>query len=144
MSVLGVVVRVHPKNLADVRQRLAHTPGVDMGPDAGDGRLVAVIESTDQTPAAAIMARSPGRSARVHRFEQAITPESFDELTAQVPSGGQPWEAVVDPGLTDAPGRGAASRRAALVEQEAVEPGSLEPVGEVESGQAGSDDADVH
>ena len=56
MSVLGVVVRVHPKNLADVRQRLAHTPGVDMGPDAGDGRLVAVIESTDQTPAAAIMA----------------------------------------------------------------------------------------
>ncbi|MDO5692316.1 MAG: chaperone NapD [Pseudomonadota bacterium] len=56
MSVLGVVVRVHPKNLADVKHRLAHTPGVDLGPDAGDGRLVAVIESTDQNPAAAIMA----------------------------------------------------------------------------------------
>ncbi|MBK6868295.1 MAG: chaperone NapD [Burkholderiales bacterium] len=56
MSVLGVVVRVHPKNLGAVKQRLARTPGVDLGPDAGDGRLIAVIESTAADPAAAIMA----------------------------------------------------------------------------------------
>ncbi len=56
MSVLGVVIRVHPENLVAVTQRLASVPGVDLGPDGGDGRLVAVIESTDRDPAAAIMA----------------------------------------------------------------------------------------
>ncbi len=56
MSVLGVVVRVHPQHLQEVKQRLAHTPGVDLAPDLGDGRLAAVIESTAQDPAAAIMA----------------------------------------------------------------------------------------
>lgn len=50
---------------------------------------------------------------------------------------------MVDPGLADAPGRGATARRAALVEQEAVEPGTVEEAGEVESGQAGSDGLDV-
>ncbi|MFV0679582.1 chaperone NapD [Ottowia sp.] len=55
MSVLGVVLRTHPKNLHQLKQRLAYTPGVDLGPDNGDGRLVAVIESTADTPAAATM-----------------------------------------------------------------------------------------
>ena len=55
MSVLGVVLRTHPNNLDVLRQRLAHTPGVDLGPDNGDGRLIAVIESTDSTPAAVTM-----------------------------------------------------------------------------------------
>ena len=56
MSVLGVVIRIRPRDLAAVRQRLASTPGVDPGPDPGDGRLIAVIESTAHTPAAATMA----------------------------------------------------------------------------------------
>ena len=56
MSVLGVVVRVSPAHREAVSQRLARTPGVDLGPDPGDGRLIAVIESTADTPAAAIMA----------------------------------------------------------------------------------------
>lgn len=56
MSVLGVVIRIQPRHLGTVRQRLASTPGVDLGPDQGDGRLIAVIESTADTPAAAVMA----------------------------------------------------------------------------------------
>jgi len=55
MSILGVVIRVHSKHLEGVRQRLARTPGVDPGPEAGNCRLAAVIESTAETPAAAIM-----------------------------------------------------------------------------------------
>jgi nitrate reductase NapAB chaperone NapD len=55
MSILGIVIRVRPVDLDVVRQRLARTPGVDLGPDAGDGRLIAVIESTADAPAAAIM-----------------------------------------------------------------------------------------
>lgn len=55
MSVLGIVIRMRAKDRAQVQQRLAGTPGVDLGPDAGDTRLVAVIESTADTPAAAIM-----------------------------------------------------------------------------------------
>ncbi len=56
MSVLGVVVRVNPRDLLEVTPRLARTPGVDLGPNVGDGRLIAVIESTADTPAAATMA----------------------------------------------------------------------------------------
>lgn len=56
MSVLGVVIRIRPSDLVAVRHRIAQTPGVDLGPDPGDGRLIAVIESTADTPAAAIMA----------------------------------------------------------------------------------------
>ena len=39
-----------------VRQRLASTPGADLGPDPGDGRLIAVIDSTEGAPAAATAA----------------------------------------------------------------------------------------
>jgi len=55
MSILGVVIRVHSKHREVVRQRLARTPGVDLGPDADTGRLAAVIESTAEMPAAATM-----------------------------------------------------------------------------------------
>ena len=55
MSILGVVIRVHSKHREVVLQRLAQTPGVDLGPDAGTGRLAAVIESTAQAPAAVTM-----------------------------------------------------------------------------------------
>ena len=41
-------------------QRLARTPGVDLGPDPQDGRLIAVIESTADDPAAATMAAIAG------------------------------------------------------------------------------------
>ncbi len=56
MSVLGVVIRVRPQDRLAITGRLVATPGVDLGPDPGDGRLIAVIESTADTPAAAIMA----------------------------------------------------------------------------------------
>ncbi len=60
MSVLGVVVRVSPVHRETVLQRLARTPGVDLGPDPQDGRLIAVIESTADDPAAAAMAAIAG------------------------------------------------------------------------------------
>ena len=60
MSVLGVVVRVSPVHRETVLQRLARTPGVDLGPDPQDGRLIAVIESTADDPAAATMAAIAG------------------------------------------------------------------------------------
>lgn len=60
MSVLGVVIRIRASDQAQVRRRLAATPGVDLGPDAGDTKLVAVIESTADTPAAAIMGEIAG------------------------------------------------------------------------------------
>ena len=62
MSVLGVVIRCHAKHQELVRQRLARTPGVDLGPDASAGRLVAVIESTADIPAASTMSEITGWS----------------------------------------------------------------------------------
>lgn len=47
MSILGVVLRVQPEGLPDVRGRLATLPGVDTVVDDGQGRLVLVIEDTD-------------------------------------------------------------------------------------------------
>jgi nitrate reductase NapAB chaperone NapD len=55
MSVLGVVIRVRPEHLDEVKERLMRVPGVDLAPDAGDGRLAATIESTALTPAATAM-----------------------------------------------------------------------------------------
>ena len=55
MSILGIVIRVRPIELSTVRVRLAGTAGVDLGPDQGDGRLAAVIESTAAQPAATTM-----------------------------------------------------------------------------------------
>jgi nitrate reductase NapAB chaperone NapD len=60
MSVLGVILRVRDRDREQIQQRLARTPGVDPGPDAGDTRLVAVIESTADAPAAAIMSEIAG------------------------------------------------------------------------------------
>ena len=56
MSILGVVVRTRPQDVAVVAQRLAAQPGVDVALNPGDGRLVAVIEDAqhpDGSPASA-------------------------------------------------------------------------------------------
>ena len=55
MSVLGIVVRTLPAQRAKVAARLAALPGCEMGPDPGDGRMVIVLESTEDTPAAVSM-----------------------------------------------------------------------------------------
>jgi nitrate reductase NapAB chaperone NapD len=55
MSILGIVIRVRREHLDEIRQQLMRVPGVDLAPDAGDGRLAATIESTALTPAAATM-----------------------------------------------------------------------------------------
>ena len=44
MSILGVVVRTRPQDVAVVAQRLAALPGADVALNPGDGRLVAVLE----------------------------------------------------------------------------------------------------
>jgi len=78
MSVLGIVIRISAKDRGEVRQRLARTPGVDLGPDAGDTRLVAVIESTANAPAAAIMSEI-ARWPEVHILS-LVFEQSDDEL----------------------------------------------------------------
>lgn len=55
MSILGVVARVMPAQLPIVVERLKSTPGVELGPNPGNGRLALVIESTAEHPAATIM-----------------------------------------------------------------------------------------
>lgn len=55
MSVLGIVVRTHPTKRTEVAARLAALPGCELGPDPGDGRLVIVLESLPDQPAAATM-----------------------------------------------------------------------------------------
>lgn len=56
MSILGVVVRVRPGHLDEVTRELSAAPGLDIALNPGDGRLVVVIEDTDDTPAAQTMA----------------------------------------------------------------------------------------
>lgn len=58
MSILGVIVRTRPEDLSATEQALRDLPGTDVATPAGaaDGRLVVVIEDTDQRPAAAVMA----------------------------------------------------------------------------------------
>jgi periplasmic nitrate reductase NapD len=55
MSILGVIVRTRPGDLAAVRQELSTRPGVDIAADPGDGRVVIVIEDTATTVAAALL-----------------------------------------------------------------------------------------
>lgn len=58
MSILGVIVRTRPEDRVATEQALRALPGTDLAVPAGeaDGRLVVVIEDTDQRPAAAVMA----------------------------------------------------------------------------------------
>ena len=44
MSILGTVLRTRPEHKAEVAERLTGLPGADLALDAGDGRLVVVIE----------------------------------------------------------------------------------------------------
>lgn len=53
MSILGVVARVHPQDLATVLPRLADQAGVELTANPGDGRLVLVIEDAPGCPAPA-------------------------------------------------------------------------------------------
>lgn len=48
MSILGAVVRVRPEHLAAVVPRVQALPGVDLALNPGDGRLVLVLEDTEQ------------------------------------------------------------------------------------------------
>lgn len=57
MSILGTVVRVKPEHVAAVCAELALLPGLDIALNPGDGRLVVVLEDTDQATAAQTMAR---------------------------------------------------------------------------------------
>lgn len=56
MSILGVVVRVKPGHLDEVIGELSAAPGLDIALNPGDGRLVVIIEDTEDTPAAQTMA----------------------------------------------------------------------------------------
>ncbi|MDT7838700.1 chaperone NapD [Aquabacterium sp. OR-4] len=58
MSILGVIVRIRPEHRDSTEQALRALPGVDLAlpPEAGDGRLVVVIEDSQGRPAAATMA----------------------------------------------------------------------------------------
>jgi nitrate reductase NapAB chaperone NapD len=44
MSILGIVVRARPSDLAAVAARVAALPGTDQPLNPGDGRMVVVIE----------------------------------------------------------------------------------------------------
>jgi nitrate reductase NapAB chaperone NapD len=89
MSILGVVLRIRDKDRAQVQQRLARTPGVDLGPDAGGARLVAVIESTAETPAAAIMSEIAGWP-EVHNLSLVYEHSGDDEPAG--PSAGAEFD----------------------------------------------------
>ena len=47
MSILGTVIRTHPRDVAVVADRLSALPGLDLSLNPGDGRLVAVIEDAE-------------------------------------------------------------------------------------------------
>jgi nitrate reductase NapD len=58
MTILGVVVRTKPGDVAATESRLRDLPGVDLAQRAGaaDGRMVLVIEDAAETSAAATLA----------------------------------------------------------------------------------------
>jgi len=56
MTILGAILRSHPEQTADLRERLAARTGVDVALDPGDGRLILVIEDSADAAAAAVLA----------------------------------------------------------------------------------------
>ena len=56
MSILGVIVRARNVDAARLRGDFARMPGVEVGLDPGDGRLILVIEDVGGSSAAASMA----------------------------------------------------------------------------------------
>ena len=83
MSILGVLVRTRPEHLPTVEQRLRDLPGTDIAQraDAADGRIVVVIEDTDERPAAASMAEIAGwpqvlNAALVYEYSGPDAPSS--------------------------------------------------------------------
>ena len=55
MTVLGVILRTRPADVAVVSARLERLPGTDLVLDPGDGRMVVLIEDID--PAAELAPR---------------------------------------------------------------------------------------
>lgn len=88
MSILGTVLRVHPKQLPDVLEKLSGYEGVDIALNPGDGRLVLILEDTESVPAAqtfAAMALLPGvlNASLVYEYSgpdvtAAASSEAFD------------------------------------------------------------------
>ena len=63
MSILGVVLRVQPSHLAEVIHELTPLAGLDIALNPGDGRLVLILEDTQDRAAAqtfAAIALLPG------------------------------------------------------------------------------------
>ncbi|MBL8333423.1 MAG: chaperone NapD [Rubrivivax sp.] len=60
MSILGAIVRCHPKDSADLAERLRREPGVDLARRAdgaeADGRFVVAIEDSPGSTAAETLA----------------------------------------------------------------------------------------
>lgn len=87
MSILGVIVRTRPGDLAGVRQELSTRPGVDLAADPGDGRIVIVIEDTATTAAAALLgeiATWPAvlNTSLVYEYSGPDAPDAAAELTS--------------------------------------------------------------
>ena len=57
MAILGVIVRGRPESTSGLAQRLSALPGLELAETAAaaDGRLMAVIEDTEATTAAATL-----------------------------------------------------------------------------------------
>ena len=57
MTILGVIVRTHPRDAVEVDARLRQLPGVDVATtaQAQDGRIVVVIEDSADSSAAATL-----------------------------------------------------------------------------------------
>ena len=50
MSILGAVIRAHPRELTALRRQLSAFPGLSIEADPGDGRLVILIEDSSVHP----------------------------------------------------------------------------------------------
>lgn len=86
MSILGVIVRTRPGDLAAVRQELSTRPGVDIAADPGDGRVVIVIEDTATTVAAALLGeiatwKTVLNTSLVYEYSGPDAPDAAAELT---------------------------------------------------------------
>jgi nitrate reductase NapD len=53
MTILGVVLRLRPEDIAETTQQLASVAGIEITHNSGDGRLVLVMEDSEQASAAA-------------------------------------------------------------------------------------------
>lgn len=85
MSILGIVVRTPLVHRLTLKERLAQLPGCELGPDAGDGRLVAVLESVPGHPAAATMG-DIAQWPEVHNVSLVFEHSDPDESASTAPA----------------------------------------------------------